>query len=110
MKKTNKIHVVISPDDTLRASMIRKLIVDMGFAITPSDAAKLIQANPYNLDFANAYFIFADLYNFRESNITTQRLYEMAARGFAVIVGVKKLPPEHEFLCTAYYPSDFTRL
>ncbi len=90
--------------------MIKQIIVDIGFARTPSDAAKLIRDTPYDVDFANAYFVFADIYNFRDSNITTQHLYEMAARGFAVVVGVKKLPPEHEFLCTAFYPENFPRL
>lgn len=110
MKKTNKIHVAVSPDNDIRAAMMKQIIVDLGFARTPSDAAKLIRDTPYGIDFANAYFVFADIYNFRDSNITTQHLYEMAARGFAVVVGVKKLPAEHEFLCTAFYPEDFPRL
>lgn len=110
MKKTNKIHVAISADNAQRAAMIQKLIIGMGFASIPSDASKIIAPTPYDIDYANTYFVFADLYNFRDSNITTQKLYEMAARGFAVVIGVKKIPPEHEFLCTAYYPSDFTRL
>lgn len=110
MKKTYKIHVAISPDDAIRSSMLKQIIVDMGFAQIPSDAAKLIQKTPYDIDYANAFFVFADIYNVRESIITTQKLYEMAAKGFCVVIGAKKLSPEHEFICNVYYPSDFTRL
>jgi hypothetical protein len=38
--------------------------------------------------------------------ITTQRLYELAARGICVIVGVKSLPREYEFVSQTFYPGD----
>lgn len=108
--KTNKIHAAISPDLDTRTAMVKQIIVDLGFARTRSDAAKLLRDNPYDADYANAYFLFAANYNLRDSIITTQKLYEMAARGFAVVVGMKKLQPELEILCTAHFPEDFTRL
>ena len=58
----------------------------------------------HDFDLSRAYFVLADLYNFRESPITTQRLFELAARGIAVIVGTRRLPPEFEPFCTAYFP------
>lgn len=96
--------VVISPDPVVRNRMLKRLIVRLGFAFTPTDAGKLIKRSVHDTDLSNAYFVIADLYNFRVSPITTQRLYELAARGIAVVVGVKKLPPEFEFICTAFYP------
>ena len=45
-------------------------------------------------------------YNFRNSPVTNQRLYEMAARGLCVIVGVRSLPREYEFITQAFYPED----
>ena len=40
------------------------------------------------------------------SPYTNQRLFEMAARGMAVIVGCRSLPREYEFLCDVYSPDD----
>ena len=42
-------------------------------------------------------------HNLRDSPITRQRLYELAARGIAVIIGVKHLQAEFEFICEAEY-------
>lgn len=110
MKKDNKIIVAVSGDDKERLSMVRRIVVDLGFALTASDASKIIKATPHDLDLVNAYFVLAGTYNLRESPITTHRLYELAARGIAVVIGVKRLYPEHEFICKPYYPLDFARL
>lgn len=110
MKKENKIIVAVSSDDKERQSMIRRIAVNLGFALTAGDAAKIIKATPHDLDLVNAYFVLVSSYNLRESPITTHRLYELAARGIAVVIGIKKLYPEHEFICKPYYPSDFARL
>lgn len=109
-KKDNKIIVAISPDSHERRSMIRRIAIDLGFANTPSDADKIIRGSAQDFDLVNTYFVLAETCNLRESPITTHRLYELAARGIAVVVGVKRLYPEHEFMCRPYYPSDFTRL
>ena len=77
LKKENKIFVAVCPDVRTRRQMISRLAVRLGFALIPSDAAKLIQ-----------------------------RLYEMAARGLCVIVGVRSLPREYEFITQAFYPED----
>lgn len=96
--------VVVSPDPVIRDRTLKRLIVKLGFAVTPTDAGKIIKRSVHDIDLSAAYFAFADLYNFRSSPITTQRLYELAARGIAVVVGVRKLPPEFEFFCSAFYP------
>lgn len=49
---------------------------------------------------------FSGNYNFRGSVITTQRLYELAARGICVVVGVKSLPREYELISQVFYPDD----
>ncbi|MBD9177931.1 MAG: hypothetical protein EGP82_01945 [Odoribacter splanchnicus] len=110
MKKENKIIVAVAADPDTRKAMLKRIIIDLGFAITPSDAGKLIKPTPHDINLSTAYFVFAELYAFKDSNITTQRLYELAARGFAVVIGTKKIPPEYEFLCTVYYAENFTRL
>lgn len=110
MKKENKIIVVVSADQDLRHIMLQHLAVELGFAQTRGDAGKLIRQSPHDYDLANCYFVLAANYNLRESPVTTQRLFELAARGLAVLVGCRRIPPEMEFLCTAYYPQDFTRL
>lgn len=109
-KKQNKIIVAISGDEKERKAMIARIAVDLGFAITAADAAKIIRPTPIDFDLVNSYFILASSFNFRESPITTHRLYELAARGIAVVIGTKRLYPEHEFICDAYYPSNFARL
>ena len=106
MKKNNKILVAVSPDADTREKMLRRIAVSLGFAMTPSDAAKIIQRDIYSIDIGNSYFILCSNYTFRGSVLTNQRLYEMAARGMAVVLGVKSLPREYEFICQAYYPSD----
>lgn len=81
-----------------------RMAVDAGFALTPSDAGKLIRPSVHDIDLSRAYFVLADLYSFRESPITTQRLFELATRGIAVMVGTRRLPPEFEPFCVAFYP------
>ena len=109
MKKDNKIIVAISADERAREAMIKRIIIDMGFAQTVTDAGKIIRGTPHDYDLQNSYFVFATSYNLRESPATTHRLTCMAAAGIAIVIGVKKLYPEHEWICQPYYPSDFTR-
>lgn len=103
MSKQNKIIVAVHSDSELRTKILRKIIVDLGFARTQSDAGKLIKSSIDDYDLTKAYFIIADNYNFRESPITQQRLYELAARGIAVILGTPRLQREFEFICEAYF-------
>jgi hypothetical protein len=107
VKKSNKIMVAVSPDSNRRATMVARIAVDLGFARTQGDAGKIIRQTPYDYDLANCYFVLAERYNLRESPVTTQRLYELAATGIAVVIGVKKVPPEMEFLCEIYTPQNF---
>lgn len=107
MKKENKIMVVVDSDPGMRRMLIARLVAQIGFARTTSDAAKIIRSTPYEFDLATSYFVVAHTYDFRKSNITTQRLYEMAARGMAVIVGVNRLPAEFEFCCQVFFKEDF---
>lgn len=109
-KKENKIILAVSTDERERRAMIQRIAIELGFAITPSDANKIIRTAPQDYDLVNSYFVLASTYNLRESPITTHRLYELAARGIAVVIGVKRLYPEHEFMSHPYYPSDFARL
>ncbi|MDR1343938.1 MAG: hypothetical protein LBJ39_01160 [Tannerellaceae bacterium] len=106
MKKSRKIIVAVSPDSALRQRMIRRLVVNLSFALTPGDAGKIIRNTPYDFDLANCYFVFAGTYNLRESAITTARLYELAATGTAVVIGSRKIPHEMEFICEAIFPYD----
>lgn len=110
MKKENKIMVVVSSDPAERALMMKHLIVRLGFCSIPSDAQKIIRSDIYSVDLSTAYFVFCSFYNFRSSVVTTQRLYELSARGIAIVVGVKALPREYEFICQAFFPSDFSAL
>jgi hypothetical protein len=87
--------------------MVAKTLVRFGFARTPSDAKKIIAFTPFDVDLSTAYFVAAQSYNFRSSANLTQRLYEMAARGFLVVVGATRIPREMEFICDIYHPSDF---
>ena len=110
MKKANKIIVVVSPDKAQRQTMIQRLTIQLGFARTMGDAAKIIRQTPYDYDLASCYFVLAESYNLRESPITTQRLYELSVMGIAVVVGTKRVPPEMEFLCDIYTPQNFHRM
>jgi hypothetical protein len=106
IKKENKIHVVVAPTSQERERMIARLAVRLGFAQIASDAAKIIKKDIYSCDLSTAYFVLCSNYNFRGSTITTQRLYELAARGICVVVGVKNLPREYEFIAQAFFPGD----
>lgn len=106
IKKENKIMVVIAQSSDDRELFISRLAVRLGFAKVPSDAKKIIRKDIYSFDLPTAYFILCSNYNFRGSVITTQRLYELAARGICVVVGVKSLPREYELISQVFYPDD----
>lgn len=105
-RKEYKIQAVIAPSPDERETLMAKLAVRFGFARIPSDGRKLITRDIYSVDLSTAYFVMCSNYNFRGATITNQRLYEMAARGILVVVGVRSLPREYEFICTAYYAGD----
>lgn len=95
LKKEHKILVVVSPEPAERKRLLSRLAVRLGFALIPSDAAKIISNDIYGIDLATAYFVFCSSYNFRGAVLTNQRLYEMAARGLCVAVGVRSIPREN---------------
>ena len=101
--KQNKIITIVATNPQQRIKLIQRTLVQLNFALTAGDADKLIKPNVYDVDLSLAYYVCADNFNFRESPITTQRLYEMAARGMAVVVGVRRLQKEYEFMCQAIY-------
>ena len=70
LKKENKIFVAVCPDVRTRRQMISRLAVRLGFALIPSDAAKLIQEDLYSCDLSTAYFVMCAQYNFRNSPVT----------------------------------------
>lgn len=107
IKKELKIHVVVSPDPSERKRMLALLAVRFGFALIPSDASKILASDIYSVDLRNAYFVLCYNYNFRGATLTNQRLYELAAQGIFVAVGVKNIPREYEFICCSYHPEDF---
>lgn len=107
IKKENKIYVIVTPDIKLREQLMARLAVQLGFAQIPSDALKILHRDIYSYNLATAYFIFCSNYNFRGASTTTQRLYEMAARGICIVVGVKSLPREFELISQVFYPEDF---
>lgn len=106
IRKENKIYVAVSQDPSERVRMLAKLAVETGFARIASDAVKIITPSVHDLNLSTAYFVLASSYNFRGAVVTNQRLYELAARGIFVAVGVRSLPREYEFICRAFYPAD----
>lgn len=106
IKKENKIYVVIASNPEEREQTIARLAVRLGFARVPSDALKIVSKDIYSIDLNTAYFVLCNNYNFRGSVISTQRLYELAARGICVVVGVKSLPREYEMIAQVFYPGD----
>lgn len=107
IKKENKIYVIVAPEMAEREQLIAMLAVRLGFARIASDAVKIISKDIYSIDLSTAYFVMCSTYQFRGSIITNQRLYELAARGICVIVGVKSLPREYELIAQVFYPGDF---
>lgn len=108
IKKNNKIFVVVSPDPDERMRMLSRLAVQLGFARIPSDAEKVIRIGIGDFNLATSYFVFCRDYSFRGAVLTNQKLYEMAARGICVAVGVHHVPREYQFLCESFYPEDFS--
>lgn len=107
LKKENKIFAVVCTDIQMRKVLMARLAVKLGFAVIPSDAMKLIRQDLEDIDLSTSYFVMVSNYNFRGAVHTNQKLYEMAARGIAVIVGVKSVPREFQFITQAIYPEDF---
>lgn len=103
-KKNNKIFVCVSPEADIREKMVCELAMRVGLVTIRSDAKKILHHSVYDIELSEAFFVLVDNFAFRDSQTTTQRLYEMAARGIAVIVGVKKMPREYEFISDIYYP------
>lgn len=103
-KKNNKIFVCVSPEADIREKMVCELAMRIGLVTIRSDAKKILRHSVYDIELSEAYFVLVDNFAFRDSPSTTQRLYEMAARGIAVIVGVKKMPREYEIISDIYYP------
>ena len=101
--KQNKIIVAEDADPARRRKILQRILIEKRFAITPGDALKLISPSVSDINLQDAYFVIADNVNLRQSAITRHRLYEMAARGMAVIIGTKKLQTEFEFMCEVYY-------
>lgn len=101
--KPNKIIVAVHPDAQERRKIIQATMVHLGFALMQSDAAKLIKPTVYDFDLQHCYFVCAELHNFRDSPTTTHQLYEMAARGMAVVIGLKRLPREYEIISFPVY-------
>ena len=101
--KQNKIIVAVHPDEQVRRKIIQRILMKLSFAVTPGDASKLIRPTAYDFDLSDCYYVCAANHNLRDSPITRQRLYELAARGIAVIIGVKRLQAEYEFICEAVY-------
>ena len=106
-KKQYKVMVAVSADVRERRLILAKLACEHGFARVVSQAETIISHDLPPEGLESAYFVLCDSYNFRGASITNQKLYEMAARGLFVAVGVKSLPREYEFICEAYYPEDF---
>lgn len=101
--KQNKLILAVSPNPDTRAAIMRRLLVAHGFAVTQHDASKLIQPDVYNINLESAYFVAADNFKLHESPITLQRLYEMAARGIFVLLGVRTLARQYELISEAHY-------
>lgn len=106
IKKENKIYVVVAQTAAEREQLIARLAVRLRFARITSDAAKIISKDIYSIDLSTAYFVLCSTYHFRGSVITNQRLYELAARGICIVVGVKSLPHEYEMIAQVFYPGD----
>ena len=102
--KQLKINVCIANDEAERRRMISRLALDMGLAVTASDAGKIIKPTPYDYDLNGAYIVLAATFNFRQSSHTVNQLFRLAVSGVAVVIGVKKLQPEFEFMCNIYEP------
>lgn len=102
--KRNKLIVAVSSDSEVRTQIMRRILVDLKFAYTLIDAGKLIRPSVYDFDLDNAYYICADNFKFSDSDMMNCRLYELAARGIAVILGAKRIPARYEFLCDPIYP------
>jgi hypothetical protein len=107
MKKSNKIIACQSAFEEDRLTMIASLLVRAGFARTPGDARKIVAPTPFDIGLPGTFFVAAKTYNLRSSPATTQRLFEMALRGNLVLLGVRKIPHEMEFMCEIYTIEDF---
>lgn len=101
--KTFKIKAVVNPDQMVRQKIIRRILVENKFALSPMTAKDLIMPSIDDVDLHNAYFIAADNYNFNDSPATNLRLVQAAAMGMLVVVGCRKLPAQFDYITEQVY-------
>lgn len=101
--KQHKIIAIVSKDDKVRRSLLKKMIAAKGFATSLSDAEKLIRPSVYDYDFTEAYFIIADNVRFHSNTILIQTLYRLAVSGLAVIIGTTRIPSQYEFMFEVHH-------
>lgn len=100
--KPYKIITVVSANDAERRSMLRRAVIACGLAKVPSNAEHLIKESIDEVDYDGAYVVVVDNFRFNQE-YHIRRLYELAAKGLAVIVGTKAVPARYEWITQTLY-------
>lgn len=104
----HKIFAVIESNDSLRRSLVEKQFIRCGFALTPSDAHKVILSSiDESITYYEPYFVASYFADSNLSNSTFERLYNFALQGRLVLLGMKKLPRGLEFMFDILTSADF---
>ena len=89
-------------NDAERRSMLRRAVIACGLAKVPSNAEHLIKESIDEVDYDSAYVVVVDNFRFNQE-YHIRRLYELAAKGLAVIVGTKAVPARYEWITQTLY-------
>lgn len=109
--KPRKINVVFCSDPARRRLLVAALAVRLGFALTRSDARKIIvPVVDEGILASDPYFVLADYLDFRHGPELFERLYSLSLSGIAVVVGASYLPEKYRFLCEVWYESDLIKI
>ncbi len=109
MIREKTIFCCVSGDLKIRRKMIARLAVDMKLAVIPSDAMKLIQGDVFSIDLMNDYLILCDTVDLNENTWILKTLFRRAVMGAPVVIGVKKVTKQMEYMCSIHYPEDLER-
>jgi len=105
---TNRlIHLVVAPDERQRLQMVETLAVRNGFALTRSDARKIIRVSLDEQVLSDdPWFVMAATVHPRVSSRVYTHLFRIALSGRFVLLGTARVPRDMDFMFDIITPAD----
>lgn len=102
-----RIFLVVAPDEQQRRQMVETLAVRHGFALTRSDARKIIRSGlDEQILVEDPWFVLAATVHPRVSTQVYIHLYRIALSGRFVLIGASRVPRDMDFMFEVVTPAD----